>query len=143
MEKKSPIWVIAKPTEKEETPFKILNRYADQLSEDTGDMFEGEVVTNTKFEMDELLPLRIYHAFYIRVPRLSNYSYRLMEVCHLGAKNYPVEAKLKLPELEARVVQVKNAEELEKVIIEFIETEGTREILGRLKQHVEEQDVTD
>jgi hypothetical protein len=66
------------------TPVQILREQAAMLSDSTGRVLEGEVISEAD-DYDHLV-----HSLFIRAPALDGYRYRLISLSHDADKPYPV-----------------------------------------------------
>ena len=90
-------WHFATASPPVDAPEKIFNDYADSLEKDTGGLILGQVVERlqeTREPSGSILTSVVY-ALYLVVPRLRNYSYRLLELERASwVQDYPVRLRL-------------------------------------------------
>jgi hypothetical protein len=128
------IWTFADDKKNIKTPYEYLFDYASRLAYDTGNIVEGIVTESTSDAEEE-----VTYSLYLVVPKLRNYSYRLIEVIQLNAFTpYPVNMKL-FGKAAGNVVTEKNltVKTFEKKLVEFIKSPLTKLILTHLKTHLD------
>ena len=131
------IWKFAEEEIKEKSPYEILIKYANKLQTDTNNLIVGKVTEVISQESQEIV-----YALYLMVPKLRNYSYRLIEVIQPNAlRFYPVRMKLfgAAPE---NIIEEKNVTEpeFEAKLIGFINNPLTKSILKHIQTLVEIRD---
>ena len=133
---KSPLWQFADETVFEKTPLDILKGVARQLNIDTNEMFCADVVQLVT--EDNLVAV----SFYVVVPSLRNYMYKLIEVLQPGfVKIYPVSITLfGIGEGNIFRENASNATECEQQIEAFIRDSNTKQILSSLRRQILKND---
>jgi len=125
-------WEFADDVTPEITPYEILKEFGRQIEPDTGGMFIADIVQTIR---DEGL---VVCSFYIVVPQLRNYSYKLMQMVHGFVHAYPVMMQLygqaKENVLEARA---ENPEDFRSKVSAFIANPLTKLILTSLRTQIE------
>ena len=118
--------------EEPQSPWHILNAEAEQLETQSEGKFAGQVTETVREE-------EVTYAFYIVVPQLRDYMYRLFEARMTNYLNpYPVEFRLfaKDPKNNQQA-RCYTPEELRQKLTEWIQSPITRLILSALTQQID------
>lgn len=127
------LWLFADEKTGEVSPYDYLKKAAKKLSEDTEDMFHGDVMQNINDDG------KIICSFYLVVPKLRNYTYRLIEIVQPSFdQSYPVEMSL-FGTAVGNIVRIFDVTEkdFENQLNGFIGNPLTRHILLALKTQLE------
>jgi hypothetical protein len=126
-------WEFADDVTPEITPYTILKDFARRIGPDTRGMFMADIVQTLR---DEGM---VVCSFYIVVPQLRNYSYKLMEMIQDGfVRAYPVRMYLYGQAKENILYDVAtNPDEFRSKVSAFITNPLTKLILTSLRTQVE------
>jgi hypothetical protein len=128
------IWEFSDKGTQVKTAYQYLHEYASKLAEDTGGLIEGTVTQLISDSKEEVV-----YALYLVVPKLKNYSYRLIEVIQPNAFTfYPVSMKL-FGTATGNIDERKdiNPDKFEDELKRFIQSPLTKMILQHLKTQIE------
>lgn len=130
----SNLWQFDAEQKKSKLPYEFLTHYASLLKEDTNHLILGQVLESVSSNSPE-----VTYSLYLIVPKLRNYSYRLIEVKQPDIVTvYPVEMRL-YGTAEKNVVFKENVSEqdFEKELVDFITSPLTKLILHAIKNHID------
>lgn len=128
------LWRFADNNPSEEIPYEILKDFARKLSSDTEGMFTADILQTIQNEDNSVIC-----SFYLVVPELRSYSYKLMELVQPRFdKIYPIAMSL-FGKAEGNVISdvATNSTELRAKITAFITNPLTMHILTSLKTQIE------
>jgi|GEM_PF-5507968 len=127
------IWEFAEDLPSEIAPYTILKEFGLQLGPDTKGIFNADIVQTIKDDGSMVC------SFYLVVPQLSNYSYKLMEMVQPKFfKFYPVKMSL-FGKAEGNVITdvATNPTEFRAKVAAFIANPLTKLILTALRTQIE------
>lgn len=121
------------------SPVQVLEPYAARLGEDTGSLILGKIVERFQEVRDDagMANGQLAYVLYLVVPRLRNYSYRLIELKQPDlAADYPVDIQFFLKDniIEAKAA---DAQQLETQLRKFVRLGSTINLLTAIRSQVE------
>jgi len=127
------LWQFSNELSQPKMPYDILKKYAIKLQEDTEGMFNGDVsqIVNDDYS--------VIVSFYIIVPGLRNYGYKLMQMKSKSFDMpYPAEMQL-IGTAEGNVIkeEATNQIDFESKVEQFIVHPLTKHILYALKIQID------
>lgn len=122
---------------KKETIYEVILKFANSLEADTKGVVTG-VVTETTTEGSE----EIVYGFYLTVPRLRNYSYRLFEFRQSSiVEPYTVKATLFAKEPNNnQVFESNTVSDFENKLLDWIKNPITKLVMHSIKVHIDIMD---
>lgn len=122
---------------KQNTIYEVILKYADSLKVDTNGVIEG-IVTETTTDSNP----EIVFAFYLSVPKLHNYSYRLFEFRQSNiVEPYSISATLFARDTKNNQFFDSNSiPDFERKLLDWIKNPITKLIMQSIKTHIDIMD---
>jgi hypothetical protein len=128
------LWLGRREPSQEESPIKILQEFADRLTQDTENVIEGEVIETYSGESNS----EIVYAFYLVVPKLRDYMYRLFQITQENiAKEYPVNCIL-YTKSGAQPFEGENPQDFKEKLKFYFQSDYTQNILTSIFNHIDD-----
>ncbi|MEI7676415.1 MAG: hypothetical protein WCJ03_06530 [Bacteroidales bacterium] len=123
--------------EKRETVYKVILKFANSLRDDTNGVIEG-IVTETTTENNP----EIVYGFYLTVPKLRNYSYRLFEFRQSSiVEPYTVYATLYAKDpINNQFFESNTVPDFERKLLGWIKNPITKLVMQSIKVHMDIMD---
>jgi hypothetical protein len=106
-------------------PFAILREQADRLATKTKGLVEGLVTTEGNQS-------RLFHVFYLRVPSMEGYTYRLLRVTQPLDPWYPLHVSATDSGGKEYTRKADSEEQFIAILREILSSEGTKRIMAAL-----------
>lgn len=123
--------------EKKETVYEVILKFANSLKVDTNGVIEG-IVTETTTENSP----EIVYGFYLSVPKLRNYSYRLFEFRQSSiVEPYSVTATLYAKDpINNQFFESNTVSDFERNLLAWIKHPITKLVMQSIKVHIDIMD---
>jgi hypothetical protein len=114
--------------------YEVIMKYANSLKIDTNGVIEGIVTETTTDNSQEIV-----YAFYLSVPQLRNYSYRLFEFRQSSIiEPYSISATLYAKDpINNQYFESQSIPDFERKLLAWIKNPITKLIIQSIKTHIE------